>query len=170
MKSEICSCEGLNVKCKDCLGTGYVTVEHSKKMVKPSDKKNKKGSKLKPLNAEQVGLLTKAEVENLAVTIIGELDLRSKKQMQILNAIPFNTNTFRMEFGAKFEELEALENQKQHLRNQLLVVDQVIILKNYKSNFTFKHFLSDKDIDVKSNRQLKELIRSYKRLKATIKK
>ena len=61
--------------------------------------------------------------------------------------------------------MESLENQKQHLRNELFVVDQEIVSKNYNSKFRFKHFLSDKQIDVTSNRQLKELIRQSKKLK-----
>jgi len=85
--------------------------------------------------------------------------------MQILNSIPFNTTTFRRDLKDKFQSLESLENQKQHLRNELFIVDQEIISKNYNSKFRFKHFLSDKQIDVASNRQLKELIREYKKLK-----
>lgn len=114
---------------------------------------------------ENLELLSKNEVEGITIKIIGDLDLKSKKQMQILNSIPFNTNTLRRDFGDKFELLGLIEAEKQHLRNELLLIDQEIILKNYKSNFKFKHFLSDKDVDVTSNRQLKELIRAYKKLK-----
>ncbi|HSD15450.1 MAG TPA: hypothetical protein VLB74_12435 [Flavobacterium sp.] len=109
--------------------------------------------------------LSKKDIEEIALKIIASLDFKSKKQMQLLNSIPFNTTTFRRDLKDKFESLESLENEKQHLRNELFVVDQVIISKNYKSQFRFKHFLSDKQIDVTSNRQLKELIREYKKLK-----
>ncbi|UOK43382.1 MULTISPECIES: hypothetical protein [Flavobacterium] len=109
--------------------------------------------------------LSKKDIEEIAIKIIASLDFKSKKQMQLLNSIPFNTTTFRRDLKDKFESLESLENEKQHLRNQLFIVDQVIISKNYKSQFRFKHFLSDKQIDVTSNRQLKELIREYKKLK-----
>lgn len=61
--------------------------------------------------------------------------------------------------------MERFENEKQHLRNDLFIVDQEIVSKNYSSKFRFKYFLSDKQIDVTSNRQLKELIREYKKLK-----
>ncbi|MGX7667613.1 hypothetical protein [Flavobacterium pedocola] len=110
--------------------------------------------------------LSKKEIEEIALKIIASLDFKSKKQMQLLNSIPFNTTTFRRDLKDKFESLESLENEKQHLRNELFVVDQEIISKNYKSQFRFKHFLSDKQIDVTSNRQLKELIREYKKLKS----
>ena len=110
--------------------------------------------------------LSKKEIEEIALKIIASLDFKSKKQMQLLNSIPFNTTTFRRDLKDKFESLENLENEKQHLRNELFVVDQEIISKNYRSQFRFKHFLSDKQIDVTSNRQLKELIREYKKLKS----
>ena len=109
--------------------------------------------------------MSKNEIDEIAIKIIAALDLKSKKQMQILNSIPFNTNTFRMEFRSKFEILDQIEAEKQHLRNELLIIDQEIVSKNYRSHFKFRHFLSDKDLDVTSNRQLKELIREYKRLK-----
>lgn len=125
-------------------------------------KKSKPESYL-PKNLE---LLTKEEIDEIAINIIASLDLKSKKQMQILNSIPFNTNTFRRDFKEKFTSLESIENQKQNLRNELFEIDQVIVSKNYNSKFKFKHYLSDKHIDVTSNRQLKELIREYKKLKS----
>ena len=125
---------------------------------------NKK-SKLESFLPAKIDALSKKEVEEIAVKVIAGLDLKSKKQMQILNSIPFNTTTFRRDFKEKFESLENLENAKQHLRNELFVIDQEIVSKNYKSQFKFKHFLSDKHIDVTSNRQLKDLIREYKKLK-----
>lgn len=124
-----------------------------------------KKSKLESFLPKKIDTLSKNDIEEIAIKIITSLDFKSKKQMQILNSIPFNTTTFRRDFKDKFESLEKLENEKQHLRNELFVVDQEIISKNYNSKFRFKHFLSDKQIDVTSNRQLKELIREYKKLK-----
>lgn len=165
MRSEICTCQGLNSNCEKCFGSGFIsTVTIDKSTNKGKGKKKQQFESFLPENLE---LLSKNEVEGIAVKIIGDLDLKSKKQMQILNSIPFNTNTFRRDFSDKFELLGLIEAEKQHLRNELLLIDQEIILKNYKSNFKFKHFLSDKDLDVTSNRQLKELIRAYKKLKNT---
>jgi hypothetical protein len=167
MKTEICTCQGLNATCKKCFGSGFLSGNDSKKSApkNSTSKKEKRKQKYESYVPENLSDLTKPEVEALAVKIISILDLKSKKQMQLLNSIPFNTNTFRREFGNEFVLLEALEIEKQHLRNQLLLIDQEIVLKKYKSNFRFKHFLSDKDLDVTSNRQLKELIRAYKKLK-----
>ena len=124
-----------------------------------------KKSKLESFLPKKIDSLSKNDIEEIAIKIITSLDFKSKKQMQILNSIPFNTTTFRRDLKDKFESLESLENQKQHLRNELFVVDQEIVSKNYNCKFKFKHFLSDKQIDVTSNRQLKELIREYKKLK-----
>lgn len=126
---------------------------------------NKK-SKIESFLPKSFDKLIKTDVEEIAIKIIASLDLKSKKQMQLLNSIPFNTTTFRRNLKDKFESLEKLENEKQHLRNQLFIVDQEIVSKNYNSRFKFKHYLSDKHIDVSSNRQLKELIREYKSLKS----
>ena len=164
MRSEICSCQGLNSNCKKCFGSGFVSTETVNKSA--DHKKGNNKQKLKSLVPENLDLLSKNEVEALAIKIIGDLDQKSKKQMQILNSIPFNTTTFRRDFSDKFELLNSLEDEKQHLRNELLIIDQEIILKSYKSNFKFRHFLSDKDVDATSNRQLKELIRAYKKLKS----
>ncbi len=168
MTVEICSCTGLDPDCKKCFGSGYLNAATSKKpMPKTTEKPVKKQQpKLQTFLPAKIDVLSKAEVEKIAVDIIVALDLRSRKQMQLLNSIPFNTNTFRRDFKDKFESLQILENEKEQLRNELFVVDQEIIAKNYKSKFRFKHFLSDKNIDVDSNRQLKELIREYKKLKS----
>ncbi len=163
MRSEICSCQGLNSNCKKCFGSGFISAQTVNKSA--DHKKGNHKQQLKPLVPKNLDQLSKNEVEAIAIKIIGDLDQKSKKQMQILNSIPFNTTTFRRDFGDKFELLNSLEVEKQHLRNELLIVDQEIILKNYKSNFKFRHFLSDKDVDATSNRQLKELIRTYKKLK-----
>jgi hypothetical protein len=127
-----------------------------------TNKKSKPESFL-PANLDK---LSKGEVEEIAVKIILSLDLKSKKQMQILNSIPFNTTTFRRDFKEKFASLERIEDEKQQLRNELFVLDQMIVSKNYNSKFRFNHFLSDKQIDVSSNRQLKDLIREYRKLKS----
>lgn len=161
MRSEICTCQGLNSNCKKCFGSGFISVE----TINKSTNKGKKKQQFESFLPKDLDLLSKNEVEGIAIKIIGDLDLKSKKQMQILNSIPFNSNTFRRDFGDKFELLGLIESQKQHLRNGLLFIDHEIVLKNYKSNFKFKHFLSDKDLDVTSNRHLKELIRAYKKLK-----
>ena len=163
MRSEICICKGLNSNCKKCFGSGFISTETIDKSTNKG--KGKKKQQFESFLPENLELLSKNEVEGIAINIIGDLDLKSKKQMQILNSIPCNTNNFRRDFGDKFELLGLIEAEKQHLRNELLLIDQEIILKNYKSNFKFKHFLSDKDVDVTSNRQLKELIRAYKKLK-----
>ena len=167
MKTEICSCQGLDATCKKCFGSGFLSVNDAEKSTPKNSnhKKEKKKQKFESFVPENLGDLSKNEVEALAIKIIASLDLKSKKQSQILNSIPFNTNTFRRDFGGKFVSLSAIEAEKQHLRNELLLVDQEIVLKKYKSNFRFKHYFSDKDIDVTSNRQLKELIRAYKKLK-----
>ncbi|RRJ86877.1 hypothetical protein EG240_15845 [Paenimyroides tangerinum] len=166
MKTEICSCKGLNTNCKKCFGSGYIQSNTPQKKVgKQSDKKQNKKNQIESNIPDNIETLSKNEIEEIAIKIISSLDLKSKKQMQILNSIPFNTTTFRRDFGAKFEILESIEEEKQHLRNQLLTIDQEIVSKNYRFNFRFKHFLSDKDVDVTSNRHLKELIREYKKIK-----
>ncbi|MHC5310287.1 hypothetical protein ACYSNM_09550 [Myroides sp. LJL116] len=163
MRSEICSCQGFNSNCEKCFGSGIIPITTGEKTA--NHKKQTKKQKFESFLPENLDLLSKSEIDELAIKIIASLDLKSKKQMQILNSIPFNTNTFRRDFGDKFELLGSIEEQKQHLRSELLAIDQEILVKNYRSTFNFKHFLSDKDVDVTSNRQLKELIRAYKRIK-----
>ena len=161
--AKICSCKGLDPKCKKCFGSGYID--------SPEEARPKvKAEKPKKSTAQDLSLLGKEEVEGMAKSTIAELDLRSKKQMQILNSIPFNTNTFRRDFPEKFELLARLENEKVRLRNDLFAIDQEIVSKNYNVKLRFGHFLSDKDVDASSNRQLKELIREYKKLKSAGKK
>ena len=167
MTAEICSCKGLDQNCKKCFGSGYVNTGSAKKSTEKSKEPKPRANRKSSMVPENLSTLGKAEVEKIAEDIISGLDLKSKKQMQILNSIPFNTNTFRRDFPEKFESLELLENEKQRLRNDLFTVEQEIVSKNYQSSFRFKHYLSDKDIDASSNRQLKELIREYKKLKST---
>ncbi|AJH13869.1 hypothetical protein [Myroides profundi] len=165
MRTEICSCEGLDPFCDKCFGTGHAPLSTSKKTVTKQSSKVKPIKKIKSYLPEKIDSLTKIEIDALAIKIISTLDLKSKKQMQILNSIPFSTSTFRRDYKEKFIDLENIETEKQQLRNDLFILDQEIVSKNYRSHFTFRHFLSDKDVDVTSNRELKGLIREYKKLK-----
>ncbi|MEC4077240.1 hypothetical protein VSO49_12865 [Myroides odoratimimus] len=165
MRTEICSCEGLDPFCDKCFGTGHAPLSTSKKTVTKQSSKVKPIKKTKSYLPEKIDSLTKIEIDALTIKIISTLDLKSKKQMQILNSIPFSTSTFRRDYKEKFIDLENIETEKQQLRNDLFIIDQEIVSKNYRSHFTFRHFLSDKDVDVTSNRELKGLIREYKKLK-----
>lgn len=172
MAVDICSCEGLNPNCKICFGSGYAPSATQKKST-PKQVVKKPVSKTIPYKKAELvyhlpkntDSLTQQEIEGITVKIINSLDSKSKKQLQLLNSIPFNTNTFRRDFKDKFENLNILEIEKRHLRKELMVIDQIIVTKKYKCQFSFKHFLSDKDLDVNSNRQLKEILREYKKLK-----
>src|SRR5690606_40406828 len=99
---------------------------------------NKK-SKIESFLPKSFDKLIKTDVEEIAIKIIASLDLKSKKQMQLLNSIPFNTTTFRRDLKDKFESLEKLENEKQHLRNQLFIVDKEIVSKTYNRLYKLKH-------------------------------
>ncbi len=158
--AKLCSCKGLDPNCKKCFGSGYIdSPDEARLKVKAEKPKKVAGS-------QDLSALSMPEIETRAKTLIAELDLRSKKQMQILNSIPFNTNTFRRDFPEKFELLEKLENEKVRLRIDLFEVDKEIVAKNYDVKLRFGHFLSDKDVDASSNRELKTLIREYKKLKS----
>lgn len=163
MAVQICSCEGLNAKCVKCFGSGYINTNEPEKITK-LEKKEKKDFVVSFL-PNDLSALQRKEIENIASKIIDSLDLKSKKQMQILHSIPFNTTTFRRDFKDKFETLKKMENEKQFLRNDLDIISKELSTKKYSTHFNFGHFLSDKVIDVTSNRDLKTLIREYKKLK-----
>lgn len=164
MAVQICSCEGLNPKCEKCFGSGYVNTHIPEKA---TDKKNTKKSASKPESflPENIADLHVKEIQNIADKIIAKLDVKSKQQMRILHSIPFNTNTFRRDFKDKFESLRIMENEKRHLRTELNTLAAEMTKSNYSTHFQFSHLLSDKDIDVTSNRELKTLLREYKKLK-----
>ena len=168
MTVQICSCKGLNSKCDKCFGSGYINLETGKKAA--SNQKDKKSVEKSKLNStfnlpENIDTLDKTALDTIIYDIIARLDLKSKKQMQILNSIPFSATNFRRDFKEKFTDLRSLEEEKILLRNDLQTITTAYIAKKYSGNFRFKHYLSDKLIDVDSNRQLKDLIREYKRLK-----
>ncbi len=167
MSIQICSCQGLDSNCKKCFGSGYVNTPSIEKSSIQKDKKSVEKGKIKSIYALPTNFdsLNKTELINSTTEIIAFLDLRSKKQMQILNSVPFSTNTFRRDFKEKFATLKELEQEKIVLREKLTAVEKELVTQKISGNFKFKHFLSDKDIDVDSNRQLKDLIREYKRLK-----
>lgn len=169
MTVQICSCKGLNSKCEKCFGSGYINLETGKKS-SLNHKEKKSGEKGK-LNSdfrlpENIDSLDKTELVNNIYEIIARLDFRSKKQMQLLNAIPFSATNFRRDFKDKFAILKNLEEEKIGLRNDLHTITQLFFVKKYSGNFRFKHFLSDKNIDVESNRALKDLIKEYKKIKS----
>lgn len=163
MTVQICSCEGLNPKCKKCFGSGYMNTDVPEKAIKSAPKKgNVQQESFLP---ENMNSLSRKEIENIVPKIIDSLDLKSKKQMQILHSIPFNTTTFRRDFKDKFELLRKIEEKKQALRNELDVISKELTTSKYIVQFKYDHFLSDKVIDITSNRELKTLIRAYKKLK-----
>jgi len=163
MTVQICSCEGLNPNCEKCFGSGYVNSDTKKSATIQKEKAPKRvKASLIPENVEQ---LSRKEIDNIVLKIIETLDLKSKKQMQLLNSIPFTSTTFRRDFKDKFQSLETLEKDKQSLRNDLSALLKNASAQKNSSQFAFTHYLSDKEIDVTSNRQLKTLIREYKKLK-----
>jgi len=167
MTFQICSCKGLDSNCKMCFGSGYVKSLTADKSSNQKDKKSVEKKKLKsvselPLNIVSLG---KTELINITTEVIALLDFKSKKQMQILNSIPFSSNTFRRDFKEKFASLKDFEDEKILLRENLTAIEKELVAQKISGNFRFKHYLSDIEIDVDSNRQLKELIKEYKRLK-----
>jgi len=169
MTVQICSCKGLNSTCKKCFGSGYI---NSPALSDPnfSKKERKSVEKRKIITIsdipENINSLEKLEIQNITLDIIALIDLKSKKQMQILNSLPFSTNTFRRDFKDKFADLKELEDEKRILRHKLNTIIDITISKKYAAKLSFKHYLSNIDIDVDSNRQLKDLIKEYKRLKS----
>lgn len=163
MAVQICTCEGLDPKCKKCFGSGYMNTQFAETIVKPTSKKE--NAKQESFLPDTFDTLSRKEIENLVPKIIDTLDLKSKKQMQMLHAIPFNTTTFRRDFKNKFDILQKIEDEKQALRNELAIISNALSSSKYLVAFKYGHFLSDKVIDVTSNRELKTLIRAYKKLK-----
>lgn len=163
MTVQICSCEGLDPKCKKCFGSGYTNTQFPEKIVKAAPKKEP--IKQKSFLPDTFSSLSRKEIENIVPKIIDTLDLKSKKQMQLLHAIPFNTTTFRRDHQDKFELLGKIENEKQVLRNDLDAIAAALTTSKYAITFQYGHFLSDKVIAVTSNRELKTLLRAYKKLK-----
>lgn len=159
--TQICACEGLDPKCKHCFGSGYVNVSESRKPAAAQPKVSKSRTSIAP----RIHEMTRAEMEAAIVRTIAEIDAKSKKQMQLLNSISFSTNTFRRDFKDKFANLHVLEDGKRFLRGELELIFREIADKKYAASFHYEHFLSDKDIDIDSNRELKGLIKSYRKLK-----
>lgn len=161
---KVCSCEGLNPDCDKCFGSGIIQIADSKStkpVVADKPQKTRYESRL----PEDIKQTPRKELENIAQKILLDLDSKSKKQMQILNSIPFSTTTFRRDFKEKFETLRMLENDKRFLRGELTrLIQETTDTKQFQS-FQYGPFLSDKEIDVSNNRQLKELIRGYKKTK-----
>ena len=163
MSVQICSCEGLDPKCKKCFGSGYMNTQFPEKAIKTAPKKEI--IKQKSFLPNTLNSLSRKEIENIVPKIIDTLDLKSKKQMQILHSIPFSTTTFRRDLKDKFELLQKIEDEKQSLRNELDEISTALTSSKYIVEFKYGHFLSDKVIDITSNRDLKTLIRAYKKLK-----
>lgn len=165
MSYQVCSCEGLNPKCEKCFGSGYMKT----KALAKADTKSKKT--ISKDNLKQEALLSNdatnlhhKEIQNIADKIIATLDLKSMQQMRMLHSIPFNTTTFRRDFKDKFVSFGIMETEKRALRSELNKLAKELTKNKFQANFKFNHLLSDKDIDVTSNRELKTLLREYKKL------
>ena len=165
MAVQICSCEGLNPKCEKCFGSGYINTQEVEKSVPTATKSKKTNIKQESSILNDLELLDKREIQNTIDKIVSTLDLKSVQQMRILHSIPFNTTTFRRDFKDKFESFRIMEVEKRQLRSELNSLTKELTKKDFSINFKFSHLLSDKDIDVTSNRELKTLIREYKKLK-----
>jgi hypothetical protein len=59
---------------------------------------------------------------------------------------------------------EIIEMEKRALRSELDKLAKELTKNNLQVHFKFNHILSHKDIDVTSNRELKTLLREYKKL------
>lgn len=165
MTVQICSCEGLNAKCPKCFGSGYMNTQEVAKST-PTDAKSRKNTvKQESFLSDDIATLDKKEIQNTIDKIIAKLDLKSVQQMRILHSIPFNTTTFRRDFKDKFVSFDIMETEKRALRSNLDSLTKELTKKDFSIHIKFSHLLSDKDIDVTSNRELKTLLREYKKLK-----
>ncbi|MDD2987022.1 hypothetical protein [Flavobacterium sp.] len=169
MTVKICSCEGLNPKCKKCFGSGYMNTDTPNKSVKATsnDKKvdKKSSEKQESILTDNLSSFDKKEFQNIADKISASLDLKSVQQMRMLHSIPFTTTTFRRDFKDKFVSFGIMESEKRILRSELDDLTKESTKIGFSIHVKFNHLLSDKDIDVTSNRELKTLIRQYKKLK-----
>jgi hypothetical protein len=168
MTVQICPCEGLNSNCKKCFGSGYMNTGIAEKTTK-TDTKIKKANESETLHeeaavSESLPLQNKKEIQNTIEKMVAKLDLKSKQQMRMLHSIPFTTTTFRRDFKDKFDSFRIMEDEKRVLRIELEQLTKESIKKGLSVNYKFEHLLSDKDIDVTSNRELKTLMREYKKL------
>lgn len=162
---KICTCEGLNPKCEKCFGSGYMKTKSPLKTdVKNSKVKHKENTAQEVLHSDKSTNLHPKEIQNIADKIIATLDLKSMQQMRMLHSIPFNTTTFRRDFKDKFVSFGIMETEKRALRSELQSLAKDLSKNNLQAHFKFNHLLSDKDIDVTSNRELKTLLREYKKL------
>ena len=164
MSYQICSCEGLNPKCEKCFGSGYMKTKSAPAAAKSKKSISKDNIKQDTFLTDDISNLHLKEIQNIADKIIAKLDLRSMQQMRMLHSIPFNTTTFRRDFKDKFVSLGIMENEKRVLRKELETLTKELTKNKFAVNFKFNHLLSNKDIDVTSNRELKTLIREYKKL------
>jgi molecular chaperone DnaK (HSP70) len=166
MENIECTCKGKNPQCKKCSGRGYIenTIDE-KSLHKLTDLEKRPSIKKTKIRLnERLEKLSKSELEKNAENIIALIDLKSKKQMQILNSIPFSTKTFRIDFKSKFESLKMLESEKQAIRKDLESLLTVSANKQVKIVVKFNHLLSNKLVDADSNKDLKQLRREYKKM------
>lgn len=166
MTVQICSCDGLDAKCEKCFGSGYMNIPS------PKNQKSKRKesivqdqTKQEMFTSENIDSFQRKEIQNKIDKIVDSLDLKSMQQMRMLHSIPFSTTTFRRDFKDKFESLKIMENEKRGLRSELNELLKKLASNNFGSHIKFSHLLSDKDIDISSNRELKTLLREYKKLK-----
>lgn len=154
MTTQICSCAGLDSKCPKCFGSGYTEEKPTQAEASKKGKALSSPERAADKMAETTAKFTEA------------IDLKAKKQLQLLNSIPFHTTSFRRDFKSAFEKLEALEQDKQHLWAKLTSMAEEAASKGQIPTLRFSQFLSDKAVDVHSNRALKELLRKYRKLKS----
>ena len=77
MTVQICSCEGLDPKCKKCFGSGYMNTQFPEKTIKAAPKKE--SAKQESFLPDAIDSLSRKEIENFVPKIIDTLDLKSKK-------------------------------------------------------------------------------------------
>lgn len=164
MSYQICSCEGLNPKCEKCFGSGYMKTKSTPAAAKSKKSIPKDNIKQDTFLTDDISNLHLKEIQNIADKIIAKLDLRSMQQMRMLHSIPFTTTTFRRDFKDKFVSLGIMEDEKRTLRKELETLNKELTKNKFAVNFKFNHLLSNKDIDITSNRELKTLLREYKKL------
>jgi predicted nucleic acid-binding Zn-ribbon protein len=165
MSVQICSCEGLNTNCKKCFGSGYMSVSETKTTTTRKSTAKKPDENQDSRDAEDMSTRERKEMQHILNKVIEKLDIKSMQQMRMLHSIPFNTTTFRRDFKDKFESFRIMENEKRELRTELQTITKGLNNSSFSVHLKFNHMLSDKDIDVTSNRELKMLLREYKKLK-----
>lgn len=155
-----CFCLGNNPNCERCFGRGYYNPNNMNEtkifLIDRSEIKSPKKVTPKP-QKQKIKELSLDELTHLLNKYVNVIDEISMKQAKLLRTISLRKRDYYHNNEWKFDEIKALQDQKNQLIKKYRIILEKASLLNTTLNIDFKHPFSNIEINTNSSKWIRSI-------------